>query len=70
MKLSYYEKRELEELEKKLPILEEEIAELEEQLNTIADYEQIKTIGDLMEEKRNTLEESELRWMELSEKEN
>lgn len=62
------EKRELEQLENQLPILEEEIKQLEEQLNSVTEYERIKEISDQLESKRNTLEESEMRWMELSEK--
>ncbi len=66
--LTYMEKRELEQLENQLPILEEEIKQLEEQLNSVTEYESIKEISDQLETKRNTLEESEMRWMELSEK--
>lgn len=66
--LTYMEKRELEQLENQLPILEEEIKQLEEQLNSVTKYESIKEISDQLETKRNTLEESEMRWMELSEK--
>lgn len=66
--LTYMEKRELEQLENQLPILEEEIKQLEEQLNSVTEYERIKEISDQLESKRNTLEESEIRWMELSEK--
>ncbi len=66
--LTYMEKRELEQLENQLPILEEEIKQLEEQLNSVTEYESIKEISDQLETKRNTLEESEIRWMELSEK--
>ena len=36
--------------------------------NTLSDYEEIKKVSDALEEKRNVLEESEMRWMELSEK--
>lgn len=66
--LTYMEKRELEQLENQLPILEEEIKQLEEQLNSVTEYESIKEISDQLEIKRSTLEESEIRWMELSEK--
>ena len=66
--LTYMEKRELEQLENQLPILEEEIKQLEEQLNSVTKYESIKEISDQLETKRNTLEESEMRWMELFEK--
>ncbi len=66
--LTYMEKRELEQLEQQLPILEEKIQQLEEQLNSVTEYERIKEISEQLETKRNTLEESEIRWMELSEK--
>lgn len=66
--LTYMEKRELEQLENQLPILEEEIKQLEEQLNSVTEYERIKEISDQLETKRNTLEASEIRWMELLEK--
>lgn len=66
--LTYMEKRELEQLEQQLPILEEKIQQLEEQLNSVTEYERIKEISEQLETKRNTLEEYEIRWMELLEK--
>ena len=60
--------KELAELEKKMPVLEEQVKNLEDTLNTLSDYEEIKKVSDALEEKRNVLEESEMRWMELSEK--
>ena len=66
--LTYMEKKELAQLEEQLPVLEENIKQLEYSLNNTSDYEEIKKISDQLEEKRNQLEESELRWMELSEK--
>jgi ATP-binding cassette subfamily F protein uup len=67
-KLSYKEKKELESLELNMPKLEQEIAGLEEQLNSVTDYKEIQDIGDLLQNKRDELEEKETRWMELSEK--
>lgn len=67
-RLTYMEKKELAELEKTMPVLEEEVKNLEDALNTLSDYEEIKKVSDALEEKRNALEESEMRWMELSEK--
>lgn len=67
-RLTYMEKKELAELEKKMPVLEEQVKNLEDTLNTLSDYEEIKKVSDALEEKRNVLEESEMRWMELSEK--
>ncbi len=66
--LTYMEKRELEQLEQQLPIFEEKIQQLEEQLNSVTEYEKIKEISEQLENQRNTLEESEIRWMELLEK--
>ena len=60
--------KELAELEKKMPVLEDQVKNLEDTLNTLSDYEEIKKVSDALEEKRNVLEESEMRWMELSEK--
>lgn len=67
-RLTYNEKKELNELEKKLPQLEEAIKDLEARLNQITDYSDIKDISDQLENMRNILEESEMRWMELLEK--
>ena len=66
--LTYMEKKELSELENKLPMLEQFISDLEKQLNETQDYSKIKKLSDELENNRILLEESELRWMELSEK--
>ena len=66
--LTYMEKKELSELEKKMPVLEEKIHHLEQQLNEGSDYEKIKFLSDQLESERELLEECTLRWMELSEK--
>lgn len=67
-RLTYTEKKELEKLEKKLPQLEEAVKDLEARLNQVTDYSDIKEISDQLENTRNILEESEMRWMELLEK--
>ncbi|MDO4194438.1 MAG: ABC-F family ATP-binding cassette domain-containing protein [Erysipelotrichaceae bacterium] len=67
-RLTYMEKKELAQLEERMPELEEKIAALEGLLNELTDFEKIRETGDLLEETRNALEETELRWMELSEK--
>lgn len=67
-RLTYTEKKELEKLEKKLPKLEEAVKDLEARLNQVTDYSDIREISDQLENTRNILEESEMRWMELSEK--
>ncbi len=68
-RLTYMEKKELEALEQQMPELEAKIAGLERQLNELTEYEQIRETGNLLEEARIKLDETELRWLELSEKE-
>lgn len=67
VKLSYAEKKELDELDQLLPKLEEKISKLEEQLNETVDYNEIKTISDELEELRKQQEEKTERWLILSE---
>lgn len=67
VKLSYAEKKELEELDKLLPELEEKLAQLEERLNEATDYNTIKQISDELENLRNQQEEKTERWLILSE---
>ena len=68
-RLTYNEKKELASIEENMPILEETILSLEEQLNTVTDYSEISKISKELEDKRNELETLETRWLELSEKE-
>ncbi len=68
-RLTYNEKKELASIEENMPILEESIASLEEQLNNVTDYAEISKISKELEDKRNELETLETRWLELSEKE-
>ncbi len=68
-RLTYNEKKELASIEENMPILEESIASLEEQLNTVTDYSEISKISKELDDKRNELENLETRWLELSEKE-
>lgn len=67
-RLTYTEKKELAELDKKLPQMEEAVKQLEEKLSQVSDYADIQSISTQLEEARNSLEESETRWLELSEK--
>lgn len=67
VKLSYAEKKELDELDQLLPKLEEKISMLEAQLNETNDYNEIKSISDELEELRNQQEEKTERWLILSE---
>lgn len=67
-KLSYKEQRELESLDKELPILEEEKNSIEEKLsNGTASSDEIMTLSKRYEEIKDELEEKEMRWLELSE---
>lgn len=67
-KLSFNEKRELEQLEHDMPLLEKEKTEIEEQLSGgVLSPEQIKTISQRYEQVKAELDEKELRWLELSE---
>ena len=68
-RLTYNEKKELASIEENMPILEETILSLEEQLNTVTDYSEISKISKELEDKRTELETLETRWLELSEKE-
>lgn len=67
-KLSFNEKREFEQLEKDLPALEKEKAELTEKMsNPNLPYEELETISKRMMDITEELEEKEMRWLELSE---
>jgi len=67
-KLSFNEKRELEQLEHDMPILEQEKSDLEQQLSGgILSPEQILTISQRYEQLKTELDEKEIRWLELSE---
>jgi len=67
-KLSFNEKREFEQLEKDIPALEKEKAEITEKMSAgnIA-YEELDKLSKRITEITNLLEEKEMRWLELSE---
>ena len=67
-RLTYMEKKELEEIEARLPVLEQEIQALDVKLGQTADYAQLKTLGEQREAAESELESKTERWMELSEK--
>lgn len=68
-KLSYKEKLEFESLEKELPQLEAEKAEIEQQMSSgTLTSEQLIAQGNRMQELIDLIDEKELRWLELSEK--
>ena len=66
--LSFKEKREFEQLEKDMPILEKEKLELTNELSSgNASFETIQKISDRLVQIEKILEEKETRWLELSE---
>ena len=67
-RLSFKEKRELEELEKQMPLLEEEKAQLEALLSGGATLpDEIAKASARYKEVQDTLDKAEMRWLELSE---
>ena len=67
-RLSFKEKRELEELEKQMPLLEEEKAQLEALLSGGATLpDEIAKASARYKEVQDALNEAEMRWLELSE---
>lgn len=69
-KLSFKEKREMDELEKEMPLLDEEKKKLEEHLSqTGLSYDELQKTSERIQQLIHLLEEKEMRWLELSEKE-
>lgn len=66
-KLSYKEQRELEQLEKDMPALENEKAELTIKMSSNIPYDELEKVNKRMIEITTALEEKEMRWLELSE---
>ncbi len=67
-KASYKEKQEFQTLEKEIPVLEKEKKELEEKIGSgEADFEKINQWSLRIGEINDSLEEKEMRWLELSE---
>ncbi len=67
-KLSYHQKRQLAELENRIPALEAKISELEQAINNSGgDYQKLGQLHSQLEEIRSELEEAELQWLELME---
>lgn len=67
-KLSFNEKREFEQLEKDMPALEKEKAEITEKMGTVGlPYDELQKLSNRITEITQLLEEKELRWLELSE---
>lgn len=69
-KLSYKEKREYEQLETKIPQLEEEKAELEKMLysNPTSDFTEMQKLTEKLAHLTTSIDEATERWMELAER--
>jgi ATP-binding cassette subfamily F protein uup len=67
-KLSYKEQREYETLEKEIRKTESQIKEIGRLMNgEVTDYEELTKLGDDLKKLKDSLDEKELRWLELSE---
>lgn len=66
-KLSYKEQRELEQLDKELPLLEAKKAALTEKMSSQLSYEQLQEVSATLIAITKELEAKEMRWLELSE---
>ena len=68
-KLSFKEKRELEELNKAIPALEAEKTQLEAAMSAAGiDFQELQKMGDRISAIIQELDEKEMRWLELSER--
>lgn len=67
-KLSFKEKKELDQLELDISSLQKEKIVLEKKLNDNLPYEEIKKVSDRIGEIINVLDEKEMKWLEISEK--
>ena len=66
-KLSFKEQKELENIEKEMPVLKEKQDEILEKLNNETDYGIISELSQKLEETTSQLEAYEMRWLELQE---
>ena len=67
-KLSYKEQLELEQIDKEIPILEQQKQQLTEQLNSGSNnHEELLAWGNALEDVNRKLDEMGMRWLELSE---
>ncbi|AZB21827.1 ABC transporter ATP-binding protein [Kaistella haifensis] len=64
-KLSFKEQRELEMIDKELPVLDKKRNEILEKLNNETDYERISVYSAELERISGKMEEMEMRWLEL-----
>ena len=66
-KLSFKEQKELENIEKEMPVLKQKQDEILEKLNNETDYSIISELSQKLEETTSQLEAYEVRWLELQE---
>ena len=66
-KLSFKEQKELENIEKEMPVLKQKQDEILEKLNNETDYSIISELSQELEETTSQLEAHEMRWLELQE---
>ena len=66
-KLSFKEQKELENIEKEMPVLKKKQDEILEKLNNETDYNIISELSQQLEETTSQLEAHEMRWLELQE---
>ena len=66
-KLSFKEQKELENIEKEMPVLKQKQDEILEKLNNETDYNIISELSQNLEETTSQLEAHEMRWLELQE---
>ncbi len=67
-KISFKEKFELESLDKEMPRLQDEKKKLEEKMSGNLPYDELQKASDRISELIATLDEKEMRWLELSER--
>ena len=68
IRLSYMEKKELAQINEKIPELEQKIQNLNNEMNFVSDYETIHSLSLKRDRLEQELEEFTMRWMELEEK--
>lgn len=69
VRLTYLEKKELENLEADIPALEQKLQQLDEQLNQVTDFHDIQELSNQRNALENEIETKSIRWLELLEKE-
>lgn len=66
-KLTYNEKKELEGIDDEILALEQEIKDIDNEMNTITDYQRIAELNTMREEKEKALDDKNNRYLELLE---